>query len=214
MKSSGVLCNGALRRAQKTLKKIWSLWLLTKMGRITYVCATCSEHFTKKYSAARHNLTLHNGRGEIVRLLEYLEGTLSGRYLTSHPSWYRRTQKWETPAAHKFKNEFGVATLTDSVGETFRPGNGLQQAPQGNTYKNSHYSTSPILQAMHKTVDQPYGTQSQETRLKIIELKTLLDKHYVRYVDRIGCHERICNQKFKAKIRQIIILRLNSKYCF
>ena len=37
---------------------------------------------------------------------------------------------------------------------------------------------------MHiKTVDQPYGTQSQERRLKIIELKTLLDKHYVRYGD-------------------------------
>jgi hypothetical protein len=150
------------------------------MGRLTYVCATCSEHFTRKYSATRHNLTIHNGRGEIVRLLEYLAGTLSGQYLPSHPSWYRRTQKWETPAAHKFKNEFGLA---DSGGDMFRPGKCLQQETRGNTYKNSHSSSSPILQATHKTVDQPYRTQSQETRLKIIELKTLLDKCQSPYGD-------------------------------
>jgi len=60
-----------------------------------------------------------------------------------------------------------LAIFADSVGVTFRPENGLQQESQGNTYKNSHYSTSPILQAMHKTVDQPYASQSQETRLKI-----------------------------------------------
>lgn len=150
------------------------------MGRMTYVCATCSEHFTRKYSAARHNLTLHNGRGEIVRLLEYLAGTISGRYLPSHPSWYRRTQKWETATAPIYNNEFEVAALADSVGDTFKPGNDLQQAP---TYKNSYYSPSPILQATHKSVDPPYGTQSQERRLKIIELRTLLGMQYVRYGD-------------------------------
>jgi hypothetical protein len=165
MKSFGVLCNDALRCAQKTLKKIKSLSI--EMRRITYVCATCSEHFTRKYSATRHNLTIHDGRGEIVRLLEYLEGSLSCRYLPSHPSWYRRTQKWETPKAHNSNNKSGLAIFADSVGITFRPENGLQQESQGNTYKNSHYSTSPILQAMHKTVDQPYASQSQETRLKI-----------------------------------------------
>ena len=25
------------------------------MGRVTWVCATCGEHFTRKYSASRHN---------------------------------------------------------------------------------------------------------------------------------------------------------------
>jgi hypothetical protein len=36
---------------------------------------------------------------------------------------------------------------------------------------------------MHKIVDQSYGTQSQERRLKIIELKTLLDKCRIPYGD-------------------------------
>jgi len=142
------------------------------MGRLTYVCATCSEHFTRKYSATRHNLAIHNGRGEIVRLLEYLSGRSSGQYLPSHPSWYRRTQKWETPTAHNSNNKSGLPIFADSVGDTFRLGNGLQRETRG-----------PNNVPMHKTVDQPYGTQSQEMRLKIIELKTLLDKHYVRYGD-------------------------------
>jgi hypothetical protein len=124
------------------------------MGRIAYVCATCSEHFTRKYSATRHNLTIHNGRGEIVRLPEYLAGTLSGRYMPSHPSWYRRTQKLRTPTAHNYNNEFGLA---DSGGDMFRPGNGLQQAARGPNY--------PSNEPLHKTIDQPYGTQSQETSL-------------------------------------------------
>jgi DNA-directed RNA polymerase subunit RPC12/RpoP len=29
------------------------------MGRPTYVCVTCSERFTRKYSAKRHNITIH-----------------------------------------------------------------------------------------------------------------------------------------------------------
>jgi hypothetical protein len=105
----------------------------------------------------------------------------SGRYMPSHPSWYRRTQKWETPTAHNY-SEFGLA---DSGRDMFRPENGLQQAPQGNIYKNSHYSSSSILQAAHKTVDQPYGTQSQETSLKIKELKRLLNKHDFPHADTI-----------------------------
>ena len=60
------------------------------MGRLTYVCATCSEHFTRKYSAKRHNFNVHAGRSEIVPYIEYMAGRSSGRYLASHPSWYRK----------------------------------------------------------------------------------------------------------------------------
>jgi hypothetical protein len=181
------------------------------MGRLTYVCATCSEHFTRKYSATRHNLSLHNGSGEIVRLLEYLLGRSSGRYLPSHPFWYRRTQKWETPAAHNYNSEFGLA---DSVGDPFRPGNGLEQAPDGNTYKNSH-SSSPILQTSHKTIHQPYGTQSPETSLKIKELKRLLNKHHFPNANTIlewavlsgKADQNYLNEKL-AQLRKIDILRI------
>jgi hypothetical protein len=31
------------------------------MGRPMYVCIVCSEHFTRKFSARRHNSNIHNG---------------------------------------------------------------------------------------------------------------------------------------------------------
>jgi hypothetical protein len=86
------------------------------MGRVTYACATCAEHFTRKYSATRHNLTIHHKRGEIVPLLEYLAGRTSGRYHASHPSWYRRRR------GEKRIHNFGHATsaAADSMGDTFK----------------------------------------------------------------------------------------------
>ena len=181
------------------------------MGRLTHVCATCSEHFTRKYSATRHNFTLHDGRGEIVRLPEYMTGILSGRYNPSHPSWYRRSQKRESPAAHNYNNEFGLA---DSGRNMFRPGDVLQQTPQSNTYKNSNYSTSSILQATHETVDQSYRTHSQETNPKIKELKRLLNKHHFPHGDTIlgwavlsaKGDENYLDEKL-AQLRKIDILR-------
>ncbi|MFZ0510786.1 MAG: hypothetical protein WAM14_04195 [Candidatus Nitrosopolaris sp.] len=151
------------------------------MGRATYACATCAEHFTRRYSAIRHNLTIHNGRGEIVPLLEYLVGRSSGRYQASHPSWYRGSEN----RVHKF----GHATTADSMGETLRS-RGLQQEtlsrsiptplslpstsqpqPQG----VSPYPTDRISEPIEKTNHQ--GTLSQETIIKIQELKRLLYRY-------------------------------------
>ena len=94
------------------------------MGRPNHVCTTCSEHFTRKYSAKRHNITVHHDNGgEIVTLLEYLVRRKSGRYHASHPSWYRR----RTKRIHNF----GDATIVaDSMSDAFQPG-ALQRQQQG-----------------------------------------------------------------------------------
>jgi hypothetical protein len=63
------------------------------MGRATCVCAICSEHFTRRYSATRHNLTIHENRGEIVTYLEYLVRRKTVRYHASDPFMYRRSNK-------------------------------------------------------------------------------------------------------------------------
>jgi hypothetical protein len=160
------------------------------MGRATYVCATCEEHFTRKYSAMRHNLTIHNGMGEIVTLLEYLVGRKSGRYRPSHPSLYRRRR------GEKGIPNFGHAqtAVADSMGDTFRY-RGLQQQGQYHHYPQyQQQAPSPSIplpslpppstqdispsQSMKTTNDQ--GTLSQETVLKIQELKRLVYK-YAQY---------------------------------
>ena len=48
---------------------------------------------TTATGAARHGGRI---RGEIVTLAEYLLGRLSGWYLPSHPSWYRRRKTYGT----------------------------------------------------------------------------------------------------------------------
>src|SRR5215467_14869247 len=102
------------------------------IGGQMYVCTTCSEHFTRKYSAKRHNITVHhNNGGEIVPLVEYLVGRKSGRYHASHPSWYRRRSE-------KSVHKFGRAMAADS-GEAFRPG-GLQTEQQDGQYQHRQQS--------------------------------------------------------------------------
>lgn len=127
------------------------------MGRLTYVCTACSEHFTRKYSAKRHNYNIHTGEAEIVRLPDYLVGKTSGQYAPSHPFWYKRTEN----IPHKFR----PATVADTVGDTFQLRDGPQQAPLGApqdsaglTFRHTH-------------------TTGQETKLKIEELKRLVYKY-------------------------------------
>lgn len=141
------------------------------MGRLSYVCATCSEHFTRKYSASRHNLNIHDGGAEIVRLIDYIVGRVSGKYLATHPFWYRREQKWQTHSDHTYDNKFRPMTVTDSSGDSPQHTDGRQQASQPNMYYSSHYSNAPAFQQDN----QRYGIRlSPLTRLKIEEFKTLL----------------------------------------
>ena len=161
------------------------------MARPNYVCTTCSEHFTRKYTAKRHNITIHHDNGaEIVPLVEYLVGRNSGKYEASHPSWYRRPSK-ET-RIHKF----GRAMVADTMGDSF-PRRGLQQQtpfqsigttpqsppgqlspayqPQPSDLGISPYRPDQLCQTIDTTNDQ--GTLSQGTMLKIQELKRLIYRY-------------------------------------
>ena len=60
------------------------------MGAKNYVCTTCAQDFTRKYSSKRHNQTLHQGQAKIVRMLDYLVGRIAGEYATADPISYRR----------------------------------------------------------------------------------------------------------------------------
>jgi hypothetical protein len=210
-------CCTVLRYSYKKLRYILD------MGRLTYVCATCEEHFTRRYSATRHNITIHNNGGEIVSLLEYIVGRSSGRYRASHPFWYRRRSK------EKRIHNFGhAAPVADSRGEAFRPG-GLQREQQGQYQYQYHERslqeqeryrqqqspsmsaaiqdqppdalpcpTDPIFQShsMNTTDDEETTTISQETILKIAELKRLIHR-YPQYHHNpaavISCVIHFCN---------------------
>ena len=171
------------------------------MGRPNYVCTICSEHFTRKYSAKRHNLTIHsNGGGEIVPFLEYLVRRSSGKYEASDPSWYRRRSE-------KRIHNFGRAMVADSMGNTLRPG--AQQRQYQNQQQERYHRQQPEEQSLSPSIppspaaiqDQPHDvlpyptdrtfqshsmdttddeettSLSRETMLKIEELKRLIYRY-------------------------------------
>jgi hypothetical protein len=202
------------------------------MGRPTYVCATCSEHFTRRYSATRHNITIHDKRGEIVPLLEYIVGRKIGRYRASHPFWYRRRRSKEN-RIHNFGHA-NAAVVADSMGDTFRP-RGLQQQtpfqsipttilsppsafqPQSEPQDVSPYPTARISQPIDTANDK--GTLPEETIPKIQELKRLMYK-YSQYHSNpgavINCIIYYCingdNSLLDVKLEQLRNIDAVSKY--
>jgi hypothetical protein len=140
------------------------------MGRPSYVCTICSEHFTRKYSAKRHNHNIHNGAAEIVRLIDYLAGRSSGQYMPDNPFWYKR---------HNPYNNVG-SSVADSVGDASQPRYPPQQAP----LEISRYASPYPSQIMD---DQKYlGGLSQDTSVKIEQLKILLNKYPQYHKNPVG----------------------------
>src|SRR5215467_10744912 len=106
------------------------------MGRPTYVCATCSEHFTRKHSAKRHNFNIHSGRSEIVPFIEYMAGRSSGKYLASHPSWFRKQRQLQANRSYPSDNR----VIAD---RSFRPETSQRRYPLPDALP---YSQTPTVQ--------------------------------------------------------------------
>ena len=135
------------------------------MGRPNYVCTVCSEHFTRKYSAKRHNQNIHNGAAEIVRLIDYLAGRSSGQYMPDNPFWYKRNNSYLS---------FGSATIADNVVDAFQPRYMPQQIAAG----IPQYSASPMYSPRQTIDDQSHVTGlSQGAVQKIQEFKVLMNKY-------------------------------------
>ena len=135
------------------------------MGRLSYICTVCSEHCTRKYSGKRHNQNLHNGAARIVRLIDYLAGRSSGQYTANNPFWFKSNNQL---------HNFGSATVSDTVGDTFQSRYNPQQAPSG----LSQNLANPMYRSMPTMDYRRFGNGlSQDTIVKIEELKRLMDKY-------------------------------------
>jgi hypothetical protein len=59
--------------------------------KCTWVCSMCSQNFTRRSSAKRHNYNLHSGNAVIVRPFEYIIGILKGKFPPgTDPLFFRR----------------------------------------------------------------------------------------------------------------------------
>ena len=91
------------------------------MASCTWVCATWAQHFTRRYTANRHNTDLHDGKGIIVRILDYLVGRVSGQYLPNDPLEYRRERQKNGTSldSHNKKKNFWSKVIADSTNDDF-----------------------------------------------------------------------------------------------
>ena len=145
------------------------------MGRITWVCATCGEHFTRKYSATRHNNNLHAGNGLIVRLLDYIVGRASGQYLPSDP----RTSKNHKPLIHDYTPRWPSKPVSQAGASNDRP------YPANNNDSNNMYENSdpffycyPTPNTINNADDKP-ANKVQDRIQKYDEIRTLVAKYYI-----------------------------------
>jgi hypothetical protein len=152
---------------------------MCEMGKGLYACATCSEHFTRRSNAKRHNITIHENEGEIVPLLEYLAGRKTGRYHASDPSMYRMRR------GNKRNRQLLTAVSTDSMGAFPPRFHQRHETPFQSTFVPTplqpHYHDTPMYPTVQtaQPIDRmnDRGLLSQETLPKIQELKRLMYKY-------------------------------------
>jgi hypothetical protein len=154
-----------------------------------------------EYSAKRHNQNLHDGMGEIVRLIDYLADRSSGQYKPDNPFWYKRNNQYDNVGS----------SVADSVGDTFQPRRIPQQTPQA----TSQYYTSPIHRPLPAMDDQRYGTGlSRETIVRIDELKRLANEYpqYCPMQCAIFCCNNGDNKILDDKLEQLRTIDSLAKY--
>jgi len=145
------------------------------MGRITWVCATCGEHFTRKYSAIRHNNNLHAGNGLIVTLLDYIVGRASNQYLQSDP----RISKNHKPLIHDYTPRWPSKPVSQHIANNNRPypAAANSNSDNKNMYENSDPSYyNPTPNTTNNADDKPASNVQDRTR-KYEELRTLVVKY-------------------------------------
>jgi hypothetical protein len=106
-----------------------------------YVCTICAQDFTRKYSALRHNRTLHQGRANIVRLLEYIVGRIRGEYSLADPMLFRKN-RWRSPYGNLSNFPF-VSVAHD------KPGSPVRENMQSNEYKMKQNSHDESVKGFH-----------------------------------------------------------------
>ncbi len=118
--------------------------------KVPYYCPYCDQRSTRRWNLQVHIKRKHGG--------------LPDPYLASHQFSYKSTNPY-----HNIESPI----IADDVGYSFQPRYDLQQAPVG----SSQYYASPMYPAKQITDERYLGGLSQDTLVKIQQLKMLLNKY-------------------------------------
>jgi hypothetical protein len=151
-----------------------------------YVCATCAQDFTRKYSAYRHNRILHQERGKIVRSLEYVIGRVTGEYSSADPILFRRKNRQRT--AKGSPGNFPFISIAHSspdsqsyenIGQKEYKSNKQSQDESATTYSADHSkdSSSSKLEVIKSLCKSLFPHPLHETVIRSIELDVIKSKN-------------------------------------
>jgi hypothetical protein len=177
------------------------------MSKVNYVCTTCGQDFTRRYSANRHNNHFHFGNGIIVRFLEYIIGRTNGRFPPPLPAnnnnlstriirkWWHNNDNSSSPYngnnGLRDRNNGRFTTIPDQLGNVFGCGTVGQSVESNNNVSKDiskraapPYNINPPLESPSSLSDKPAHTKQsniseefQQRISKLAEIKTLLTSY-------------------------------------
>jgi hypothetical protein len=203
------------------------------MGRISWACASCAQHFTRRFTANKHNRNLHDGKGIIVRILDYIVGRTNGQFLPQDPLAYRREKKNKKNQSLFDSNYRSIESkvIADSTSDLLSYDNKssqpLKKIPNNvyrsnNKYEKSCYNPNLVSQPKRKAIDnKPLASIDPfhgiaPTKSKLEELNIALNNHYPQRIARktlalASYHASQGNDDFLEKM--LTHLRRHELYC-
>ena len=157
------------------------------MANKIVVCALCSQDFTRRYSADRHNQNLHHGQGKIVRMIDYVIGRIAGEYNAANPLAYRSSYKRQASSSTRYDSKafrFPLDAKVTVAHDTSQQKSSAalpvdkehataQQQPNSNSVQHSTTTTIEFttkferIQELARTL---YGPENAEALVKELDL--------------------------------------------
>lgn len=138
----------------------------------------CSQTFTRKWRGNVHNLNVHGGVSQTVRMVDYIIGRVNGKYVSSDPALFRRRRG--------IKNGFGrsaaIFNYSDKSYERGAVAEGRSVLTKNNLGENYYSftdsgSSSPgPVQQFNDSSDVDYAEMAREGMVKLAELKKVTSK--------------------------------------
>jgi hypothetical protein len=138
---------------------------LLQMSSKTYVCALCSQDFTRRYSAHRHNRDLHHGQGAVVRMVDYVIGRVAGKYTAANPLAYRSRNRHQASASTRVDERLFTppADSKESIAhDSPQPNSSFTMPHNRGYYPSDHQANTSSSQASLNTPKIGYTTKFEE----------------------------------------------------
>lgn len=134
--------------------------------KMSYVCIVCSTTFTRKSSAIRHSVNMHEGTAFFVRLIDYIVGRMQGRYQPSNPLLNRQ----------KNRNEMNLRNLKREI--KTQKASGRMRLNDSLPYNVDQDITKRKKPYENTTLTPDSNSQSLEWILKFQDLATIVRNNY------------------------------------